>query len=495
MEFVSGWHLVDTIGEGRFGEVKLLINKQSKEMVACKVMIVKDESQDKQIRREMLIQKSLFHQNIIQFYGNRRDDNVEFLFLEYAPGGELFDRIEPDVGMKPSEAFRFFRDLLNGIEYLHDRGIVHRDIKPENLLLDANDNLKISDFGLSTMFRHRGKKRLLDTQCGSFPYMAPEVLSGVQHQAEPIDIWSCGIVLVAMLAGQLPWDQAVPELSIPYRKWTIGNISINRNPWLKIDNVALSFLKCILQPVAAKRFEIKSIRNHRWYKTQEKALSSTNKFDHWLDNNYRKIKRQCNGFSSQPTNGNSYISSSQDVSITTDLSDNSMMVDSTVETECVDQRLTDFAYSYSQPVNIDDMFLGTQTQMELNSESPDELNCENGDTQPGSKMYMRIVRRMTRFVTNKNLETTIEYLDRLFKELGYSIKKCGLSVYTITMNDKRRLPLVFKAMVNEMVRDQRLLVDFRLSKGDGIEFKRQFWIIKSRLSSIIQAYGPELMET
>lgn len=109
-------------------------------MVACKVMIVKDESQDKQIRREMLIQKSLFHQNIIQFYGNRRDDNVEFLFLEYAPGGELFDRIEPDVGMKPSEAFRFFRDLLNGIEYLHDRGIVHRDIKPENLLLDANGN-------------------------------------------------------------------------------------------------------------------------------------------------------------------------------------------------------------------------------------------------------------------------------------------------------------------------------------------------------------------
>lgn len=120
------------------------MNKLTKEMVACKVLQFDKENdyEAKQIRKEIMIHKNISHKNIIQFYGNRRDGQTEFMFLEYASGGELFDRIEPDKGMNPTEAFRFFTQLLDGIQYLHEKGIVHRDIKPENLLLDSEGKLK-----------------------------------------------------------------------------------------------------------------------------------------------------------------------------------------------------------------------------------------------------------------------------------------------------------------------------------------------------------------
>ena len=85
--------------------------------------------------------------------------------------------------------------------YLHSRGIAHRDIKPENLLLSDGDVLKISDFGMATVFRHKGRERLLERRCGTLPYLAPEVLVRKQYNAEPADIWSCGMVLLAMLTG------------------------------------------------------------------------------------------------------------------------------------------------------------------------------------------------------------------------------------------------------------------------------------------------------
>jgi len=86
-------------------------------------------------------------------------------------------------------------------DYLHGRGVAHRDIKPENLLLTDDDVLKISDFGLATVFRYKGKERPLEKRCGTIPYMAPEVLQKPNYAAESADIWSCGVVLLAMLTG------------------------------------------------------------------------------------------------------------------------------------------------------------------------------------------------------------------------------------------------------------------------------------------------------
>ena len=94
-----------------------------------------------------------------------------------------------------------FPQLVFLQEYLHSVGIAHRDIKPENILLTETDQLKLTDFGLATVFRHKGKERRLERACGTFPYMAPEVLTKSDYPAEPSDIWCCGVVLLAMLIG------------------------------------------------------------------------------------------------------------------------------------------------------------------------------------------------------------------------------------------------------------------------------------------------------
>lgn len=102
--------------------------------------------------------------------------------------------------MSKWQAQKYFRQLISGVEYIHSRGITHRDLKPENLLLDSNNNLKITDFGLATIYRMQGRERCLEKKCGTMPYVAPEVLIKPYH-AEPADTWSCGIILVTLLAG------------------------------------------------------------------------------------------------------------------------------------------------------------------------------------------------------------------------------------------------------------------------------------------------------
>lgn len=109
------------------------------------------------------------------------------------------------------EAHKYFTQLISAVEYMHSRGIAHRDLKPENLLLDSNDNLKVSDFGMATVYRLKGIERKMVKRCGSLPYVAPEVFlrprdsvpedTSIPYNAAPVDVWSCGIILVAFLAG------------------------------------------------------------------------------------------------------------------------------------------------------------------------------------------------------------------------------------------------------------------------------------------------------
>ena len=108
---------------------------------------------------EVSILKEMKHMHIIRLYDFFKEPSTYYLVMEEMDGGELFDRIEPDIGMPEHQAQRFFIQIMSGMEYLHKKGVSHRDIKPENLLLDENDCLKISDFGMATVFRHQGKER------------------------------------------------------------------------------------------------------------------------------------------------------------------------------------------------------------------------------------------------------------------------------------------------------------------------------------------------
>ncbi|CAI8001946.1 Serine/threonine-protein kinase Chk1 [Geodia barretti] len=262
--FVEGWEFMQTLGEGAYGEVKLAVCKESGDCVAVKIVTVdggKEGLTHESLRKEVCILKMLRHTNVIKFFGQRTQGSTYYLLLEYADGGELFDRIEPDLGMEPGLAHHFFLQLLNGVEYLHSRGVAHRDIKPENILLDGVDTVKISDFGLSTVFRHMGKERKLSRRCGTPPYIAPEVHAGLDYSAEPADIWSCGIVLVAMLAGELPWDAPTSGCA-EYCEWCAQNFFFP--PWTKISNEPLALLKKVLRHAPSKRYTMDQIKSHVW---------------------------------------------------------------------------------------------------------------------------------------------------------------------------------------------------------------------------------------
>ncbi|XP_045768883.1 serine/threonine-protein kinase grp-like isoform X2 [Maniola jurtina] len=199
-EFVEGWLVAQVLGEGAYGEVRLLVHSVSGACVALKAVRAEAAGE----AREAALHRALRHPHVLRCLGARRHGALHYLFLEYAQGGELFDRIEPDRGMAPPRARRYARQLLAGLRYLHARGVAHRDLKPENLLLDHRDRLKISDFGMATLFRVGARERLLARVCGTLPYAAPEVLTAPRapYRAPPADVWSAALVLLAMLAGE-----------------------------------------------------------------------------------------------------------------------------------------------------------------------------------------------------------------------------------------------------------------------------------------------------
>jgi 5'-AMP-activated protein kinase catalytic alpha subunit len=135
-----------------------------------------------------------------------------FVVMELANRGELYEYIQNNV-LEESEAKRFFRQIIDGVEAAHFNLVAHRDLKPENILLDSGLNVKIADFGLSNLMKD-GK--FLKTSCGSLNYVAPEIISHKNYEGTSIDVWSCGIILYTLLFGVLPFDEEV--ISILYKK-------------------------------------------------------------------------------------------------------------------------------------------------------------------------------------------------------------------------------------------------------------------------------------
>ncbi|CAN0174224.1 unnamed protein product [Ascophyllum nodosum] len=192
---IGNYMLSKTMGEGTFGEVKLAIHKPTLERVAAKVMEksrIKTIADVKRVSREIKILKRVRHPNVIALYEVLDTPSTIYFMMEHCDGGELFDYIVRHQRLQEGQACFFFRQLVDGIEYLHDHDVTHRDLKPENLLLQsASDGwqLKIIDFGLSNT--HEGGK-LLQTACGSPCYAAPEMIAGKSYLGPAADIWSCG---------------------------------------------------------------------------------------------------------------------------------------------------------------------------------------------------------------------------------------------------------------------------------------------------------------
>ncbi|XP_051535163.1 serine/threonine-protein kinase MARK2-like isoform X7 [Myxocyprinus asiaticus] len=209
---IGNYRLLKTIGKGNFAKVKLARHVLTGKEVAVKIIdkTQLNSSSLQKLFREVRIMKLLNHPNIVKLFEVIETEKTLYLVMEYASGGEVFDYLVAHGRMKEKEARAKFRQIVSAVQYCHQKCIVHRDLKAENLLLDADMNIKIADFGFSNEFTVGNK---LDTFCGSPPYAAPELFQGKKYDGPEVDVWSLGVILYTLVSGSLPFDgQNLKEL-------------------------------------------------------------------------------------------------------------------------------------------------------------------------------------------------------------------------------------------------------------------------------------------
>lgn len=198
--------------------------------------------------------------------------------MELAEGGDLFDKIEADVGVGVDIAHVYFTQLINAMSYMHSMGVAHRDIKPENVLLSSNGDLKLADFGLASLYKYNGKTKKCSSVVGSLPYMAPELVTAHKersgYDADIADVWSCGIVLFVLLVGNTPWDEPTKQ-SWEFNEYLKngGRADSLDELWCKIPPDALSLLHAMLKTEPQQRFKLSEIRTHPWYTRRNDHLN------------------------------------------------------------------------------------------------------------------------------------------------------------------------------------------------------------------------------
>lgn len=240
-------------------QVKLATHAVTGHKVAVKILNkakIKQLGMEEKVQREINILHLCTHPHIIRLYEVIDTPTDIFLVNEYVSGGELFDYIVSKGRLSADEARNFFHQIISGVEYCHFQKIVHRDLKPENLLLDANLNIKIADFGLSNLMRDGD---FLRTSCGSPNYAAPEVISGHLYAGPEVDVWSCGVILYALLCGSLPFDdESIPNL---FKKIKSGMYSLPTH----LSQLAKNLIPRMLEVDPMKRITIPEIRLHPWF--------------------------------------------------------------------------------------------------------------------------------------------------------------------------------------------------------------------------------------
>lgn len=250
---VGPWKLGKTLGKGSSGRVRLAKNMETGQLAAIKIVPKKNNLQSKNdmsstlsasyvsntsnastmlnttannynnaghstvaanpygIEREIVIMKLISHSNVLGLYEVWENKAELYLVLEYVDGGELFDYLVSKGRLCEREAVHYFKQIIQGVSYCHSFNICHRDLKPENLLLDKkNKTIKIADFGMAAL---EVSNKLLQTSCGSPHYASPEIVMGKSYHGGPSDVWSCGIILFALLTGHLPFnDDSIKKL-------------------------------------------------------------------------------------------------------------------------------------------------------------------------------------------------------------------------------------------------------------------------------------------
>mmetsp|Transcript_5402 Transcript_5402/g.12995 ORF Transcript_5402/g.12995 Transcript_5402/m.12995 type:complete len:412 (+) Transcript_5402:202-1437(+) len=262
---VGSYIVSETLGYGAFGKVKLAVHKESKAEFAIKILEksdIKVKELTPSMRREIAIMKALNHRNIVGMREVLNGKHKLFIVMDLVRGSASLPILDADTHAPNESAARgVFQQLVNGVEYCHQRGIYHRDIKPENLLLSADGTLKITDFGVNSMKAGTVTDQLLYTSVGTPFYAAPELLGDTKagYQASKVDVWSVGVILYLLLTGTLPFQSE--NMTALYN--LINQANVSYPPDFPPD--AKDLLSRMLVRDPERRIDLAAVKEHPWF--------------------------------------------------------------------------------------------------------------------------------------------------------------------------------------------------------------------------------------
>ncbi|XP_070579124.1 testis-specific serine/threonine-protein kinase 1-like [Ptychodera flava] len=257
-----GYVIGTTLGEGSYAKVKSAYSEKLKQRVALKIINRKKAPRDFQkkfLPRELEIIREIHHKNIVEVFEVLDLGGKVYISMEIAGHGDLLDYIKLRGAIKEDRAREMFTEIIDAIDYCHEKKIIHRDLKCENILLDSQNHIKLTDFGFA---RHIGKDELSKTYCGSAAYAAPEVLQGIPYAGESYDIWSIGVILYIMVCGAMPYDDSNVKKMV--KDQTEKKLGFSRAK--KLSEECKALIRHMLKADTRERASSVQIRESEWMK-------------------------------------------------------------------------------------------------------------------------------------------------------------------------------------------------------------------------------------
>ena len=298
-DITRSYEIIKKIGEGAYGKIYKVRNKQSGDIRAMK-QIQKNKIKDlTKFQTEIKILSMVDHPNIVRLFEVIEDDNYYNLLQELCTGGELLKKTET-THLKEKEVARIFNQIMSVVAYCHDKGIVHRDLKLENILFvseEPDSPIKVIDFGFSVLNENitnstdkekdpdpkkSGFKRM-KSKVGTLYYISPEIIKG--NYDEKCDIWACGVILFIMLGGYPPFNG--PSDKDVYNLITQIKYDVSQPIWKNISKFAKDLIKNMLKP-AKNRYTAKQVLSSKWFEVKLKESIKENS-SYILD--YRRLHK------------------------------------------------------------------------------------------------------------------------------------------------------------------------------------------------------------